>query len=79
MTNSSAGAKQLVAKNNVYLWDGTFFAETNMNGDAGVEIDPQFSDPEEGNFRPTNLAFLNLETIPGDPRWVDWVNRYKKN
>ena len=73
MTNSSAGAKQLVAKNNVYLWDGTFFAETNMNGDAGVEIDPQFSDPEEGNFRPTNLAFLNLETIPGDPRWTQWI------
>ena len=70
MTNNK---KQLVAANNVYLWDDTFFAETNYNGDEGVQIDPQFSDPEEGNFRPTNLAFLNLETIPGDPRWTQWI------
>jgi hypothetical protein len=73
MTNSSAGAKQLVAVNNVYLWDDSFFAETNMNGDEGVQIDPEFKAPEEGNFRPTNFAFLNQETIPGDPRWTQWV------
>lgn len=76
MTNNK---NQVFAANNVYLWDDTFFAETNYNGDEGVQLDPQFRDAAEGNFRPTNLAFLNLEDIPGDPRWVDWVNRYKKN
>lgn len=70
MTNNK---NQVFAENNVYLWDGEFFAETNYNGDAGVQIDPQFKAPEEGNFRPTNLAFLNLETIPGDPRWTQWL------
>ena len=70
MTNNK---KQLVAENNVYLWDDTFFAETNYNGDAGVQIDPQFKNAAEGNFRPTNVAFLNLETIPGDPRWTPWL------
>ena len=70
MTNNK---NQVGAANNVYLWDDTFFAETNYNGDEGVQIDPQFRAPEEGNFRPTNLAFLNLETIPGDPRWTQWI------
>ena len=70
MTNNK---NQVGAANNVYLWDGEFFAETNYNGDEGVQIDPQFRAPEEGNFRPTNLTFLNLEDIPGDPRWTQWV------
>ena len=70
MTNNK---NQVKAENNVYLWDDTFFAETNYNGDAGVQIDPQFKSAAEGNFRPTNLAFLNLETIPGDPRWTQWL------
>jgi hypothetical protein len=70
MTNNK---NQVGAKNNVYLWDGEFFEETKYNGDEGVQIDPQFRAPEEGNFRPTNLTFLNLEDIPGDPRWTQWV------
>ena len=70
MTNNK---NQVGAANNVYLWDDTFFAETNYNGDEGVQLDPQFKAPEEGNFRPTNLAFLNLEDIPGDPRWTQWI------
>lgn len=70
MTNNQ---KQLTADNNVYLWDGTFFAETNYNGDAGVQVDPQFKDEENGNFRPTSLIFLNLDEIPGDPRWTQWL------
>ena len=70
MTNNK---NQVGAANNVYLWDGEFFAETNYNGDEGVQLDPQFKAPEEGNFRPTNLAFLNQEDIPGDPRWTQWV------
>ena len=70
MTNNK---NQVGAANNVYLWDGTFFAETNYNGDEGVKIDPQFKAPEEGNFRPTNLTFLNQEDIPGDTRWTQWV------
>ena len=74
MTNNTNNGKiQIQASNNVYLWDGTFFAETNYNGDAGVQLDPQFKNAEEGNFRPTNLEFLNLETIPGDPRWTQWI------
>jgi len=72
MTNTSA-KQQVIAENNVYLWDGTFFAETSFNGDGGVQLDPKFKALEEGNFRPTNVAFLNLETIPGDPRWTKWV------
>ena len=70
MTNNK---NQVGAKNNVYLWDGEFFEETKYNGDEGVQIDPQFKDPEKGNFRPTNLTFLNQEDIPGDPRWTQWV------
>ena len=70
MTNNK---NQVGAANNVYLWDDTFFAETNYNGDEGVQLDPQFKAPEEGNFRPTSLVFLNLETIPGDPRWTQWL------
>lgn len=70
MTNNK---NQVTAENNVYLWDGTFFAETNFNGDAGVQVDPQFKNPEEGNFRPTNLVFLTLDEIPGDPRWTKWL------
>lgn len=38
-----------------------------------VSVDPQFKNASEGNFRPVNLVFLNLETIPGDPRWTQWV------
>lgn len=38
-----------------------------------VSLDPQFRDAAEGNFRPTNLQFLNLKDIPGDPRWTKWV------
>lgn len=65
MTNNK---NQVKAENNVYLWDGTFFAETNYNGDAGVKIDPQFSASmiEKGWFIPTNSEFP--KTI-GDPRW----------
>ena len=70
MTNNK---NQVGAENNVYLWDDTFFAETNYNGDEGVQIDPQFRDAAEGNFRPTNLPFLNLKDIPGDPRWTKWI------
>ena len=81
MTNNK---NQVGAENNVYLWDGTFFEETKYNGDEGVQIDPQFKNlkpiyDEKGNlvedvsFRPTNLAFLNLEDIPGDPRWTKWI------
>ena len=89
MTNKN-NKNQVSAENNVYLWDGEFFAETDYNGDEGVQLDPQFKSPTppadlkegeiwEASFRPTNLLFLNLKDIPGDPRWVDWVNRYKKN
>ena len=81
MTNNK---NQVAAENNVYLWDDTFFAETNYNGDEGVQLDPQFKSPTppadlkegeiwEASFRPTNLIFLNLKDIPGDPRWTKWV------
>jgi hypothetical protein len=81
MTNNK---NQVAAANNVYLWDGEFFAETKYNDDEGVQLDPQFKSPTppadlkegeiwEASFRPTNLAFLNLKDIPGDPRWTKWV------
>ena len=80
MTNNK---KQVTAENNVYYYNGEFLPETNFNGDAGVEVDPQFKNlepiykdgklVEDVSFRPTNLTFLNLEDIPGDPRWTQWV------
>ena len=75
---------KLCQPDNVYWCDGANVVETTYTTDPGVNIDPQFKNlkpiyDEKGNlvedvsFRPTNLAFLNLEDIPGDPRWTQWV------
>ena len=69
---------------NVIMRNGQFYTEKKIGKTEGliknsVPVNPQYKDAAKGNFRPTNVLFLNLETIPGDPRWVDWVNRYKKN
>jgi hypothetical protein len=82
--NTVNASKQLVAANNVYWCDGANVVETSYTTDPGVNLDPQFKSPTppadlkegeiwEASFRPTNLAFLNLKDIPGDPRWTKWV------
>jgi hypothetical protein len=58
--------------------DGQFYTEKKIGKTEGliknsVQIDPQFRDAAKGNFRPTNMQFLNLKDIPGDPRWTKWV------
>ena len=72
MTNNK---KQLTASNNVYMMDGTFFEETRYNGDEGIEIDPNFTDPEKGYFHPR--AYANEEVKPGDPRWYQDIEKWQ--
>jgi hypothetical protein len=54
---------------NTYLWDGTFFSETNYNGDEGLKSDPSFKDAANGDFTvgKTTDQFANKT---GDTRWT---------
>ena len=56
---------------NTYLWDGTFFNETNYNGDAGLQTDPSFKDADNGDFTvgKTTDQYANKT---GDPRWTSF-------
>lgn len=63
---------------NCFLKNGEIVSEATVGTKAeniknSVTVNPQFKDATNGNFRPTNLTFLNLEDIPGDPRWTQWV------
>ena len=54
---------------NTYMMDGAFFAETNYNGDEGLQTDPMFADPDNGDF--TVKAFSDQAKYQtGDPRWL---------
>ena len=53
---------------NTYILDGTFFAETNYNGDAGLQSDPSFKDAANGDFTPQGAEQIANKT--GDPRWL---------
>lgn len=53
---------------NTYIFDGTFFAETNYNGDAGLQSDPSFKDAANGDFTPQGAEQIANKT--GDPRWL---------
>jgi hypothetical protein len=64
--------------NNVFMSNGAIVAEQKIgskdeNIQNSVTITPDFRDRNNKNFRPTNLQFLNLKYIPGDPRWTKWV------
>lgn len=65
MTNNK---KQLTTDSkNTYIFDGAFFAETNYNGDEGLQTDPDFKDPANGIFTPQGGDQVTNKT--GDPRW----------
>ena len=71
MTNNN---KQLTTDGkNTYMHNGTFFAETNYNGDEGLQTNPEFVDAANGDFtigERTDQAKYKT----GDPRWlVDYV------
>ena len=55
---------------NTYLWDGTFFSETNYNGDAGLQTDPSFKDVENGDFT-LDRSSLQYKNNTGDPLWFN--------
>ena len=55
---------------NTYLWDGTFFSETNYNGDAGLQTDPSFKDADNGDFT-LDRSSLQYKNNTGDPLWFN--------
>jgi hypothetical protein len=57
---------------NTYMWDGEFFAETNYNGDEGLQTDPGFKDAENGDFTLTATSDQYLNKT-GDPRWIAYT------
>lgn len=54
---------------NTYLWDGTFFSETNYNGDAGLQTDPSFKDADNGDFT-VGRSTDQYANKTGDTRWT---------
>jgi len=53
---------------NTYYYNGAFFAETNYNGDAGLQTDPGFKDATNGDFTVSGAEQVANQT--GDPRWL---------
>ena len=53
---------------NTYIWDDTFFSETNYNGDEGLQADPLFKDVENGDFT-LDRRSLQYKNSTGDPRF----------
>ena len=67
MTNNK---KQLTTDGkNTYLFDGAFFNETNYNGDEGLQTNPTFLLPAEGDFT-IHAGSLQAKNATGDPRWL---------
>ncbi len=54
---------------NTYMWEGTFFAETNYNGDEGLQTDPGFKDAANGDFT-IGASTAQAKEKTGDPRWI---------
>ena len=66
MTNNN---KQVTTDGkNTYWFDGAAFSETNYNGDAGLQSDPNFKDAANGDFTPQGADQVANKT--GDPRWL---------
>ena len=53
---------------NTYLFDGEFFAETNYNGDEGLQSDPGFKNADAGDFTVAANS-QQAKYMTGDPRW----------
>ena len=67
MTNNK---KQLTTDGkNTYFFDGEFFAETNYNGDEGLQTDPAFADATTGDFT-IGESTKQAREKTGDPRWL---------
>ena len=65
ITNNNA---QLTCEDNTYWFDGAAYEEpSNYNADAGLQSDPAFVDPANGDFTPTGAEQVAKKT--GDPRW----------
>ena len=58
---------------NTYIFDGTFFAETNYNGDEGLQTDPQFTNAEKGDFT-IFVGSKQAKYETGDPRWLTYFD-----
>ena len=68
--NMTNNAKQLTTDGkNTYFFDGASFAETNYNGDEGLQTDPSFADATTGNFT-IGESTKQAREKTGDPRWV---------
>ena len=71
MTNNK---KQLTTDGkNTYIFDGTFFAETNYNGDEGLQTDPQFINAAKGDFT-VFVGSKQAKYETGDPRWLTYFD-----
>ena len=53
---------------NTYMFDGEFFAETNYNGDEGLQSDPGFKNADAGDFKVAANS-QQAKYMTGDPRW----------
>ena len=72
MTNNK---KQLTTDSqNTYVFDGAFFNETNYNGDEGLQTNPTFLLPAEGDFT-VHTGSLQAKLQTGDPRWLVPYNK----
>jgi hypothetical protein len=67
MTNNTN--QVITDSKNTYLFEGVFFAETNYNGDEGLQTDPGFKDAANGDFTLSLTSDQNTAKT-GDPRWI---------
>ncbi len=68
--NMTNNAKQLTTDGkNTYFFDGASFAETNYNGDEGLQTDPSFADATTGDFT-IGESTKQAREKTGDPRWL---------
>ena len=69
MTNNTN--QVITDSKNTYLFEGVFFAETNYNGDEGLQTDPGFKDAANGDFTLALTSDQNTAKT-GDPRWISY-------
>jgi hypothetical protein len=70
--NMTNNATQLSTDSkNTYLFDGEFFAETNYNGDEGLQTNPNFKDAANGDFA-VEATTSQAVNQTGDQRWGTW-------
>lgn len=64
--NITNNNNQLTCEDNTYWYDGAAYTE-GYNADAGLQTDPAFADPANGDFTPTGAEQVAKKA--GDPRW----------